>query len=228
MKLGIVTDEISLNAKPGQFIMVYLPSGELLLPRPISICETTSDYMEIVYAVVGKGTELLSLIHKGQTIKVLGPLGTSFNYDNYKRVALVGGGVGIPPLLFTAKVLALNGITTDAYLGFRSDAFLVERFTSTANAVFVTTEDGSFGTRGLITDIFQSQNYDAIMACGPLPLLKVLAKKAENIPCQVSMEQRMACGIGTCVGCVVKVNGSYVRVCTEGPVFFANQVFMDS
>ncbi|MCL2577118.1 MAG: dihydroorotate dehydrogenase electron transfer subunit [Defluviitaleaceae bacterium] len=216
------------NARAGQFVMVYLEKGEMLLPRPISICDIDSNTLEIVYQVVGKGTKVMSEMLPGQCLKILGPLGNGFKIETGQRVALVGGGIGVPPLFLLAKTLVANGMKVNAYLGFRTAPILAERFQTVAENVFIATEDGSVGHRGFITEILQSSNekYDEIFACGPLPLLRALAEfsQATEIPCQVCMEERMACGLGTCVGCVVRVGESYVRICTEGPVFSANEV----
>jgi dihydroorotate dehydrogenase electron transfer subunit len=223
---------IAKAARAGQFVMVYLNRGELLLPRPISICDADADAgtVELVYQVVGKGTRVMAEMFYGLEIKLLGALGNGFFLKNkdgkeFSRVALVGGGIGVPPLLLLAKAFRRLGVETDVFLGFRSAPVLLEEFRAVADRVFVSTEDGSFGNRGYITEVLQAQTcgYDEILACGPLPLLYALADyaKSENIPCQISMEQRMACGLGTCVGCVVKVGEGYVRVCKEGPVFYS-------
>lgn len=226
--------EIAKTARAGQFIMVYLEKGKLLLPRPISLCNADAivGEIEIVYQVVGKGTKVLSEMAPGQSLKLLGALGNGFSTDDTNiRVALVGGGIGVPPLFLLAKTLAERGVKIDAHLGFRSLPILVERFQSVADNVYIATEDGSVGHSGFVTEVLQEKseqngNYDEIFACGPKPLLHALAEFSlkKNIPCQVCMEERMACGIGTCVGCVVNVGDSYIRVCTEGPVFSALEV----
>lgn len=227
--------EIAEAARPGQFVMVYLERGELLLPRPISICDASEDTIEIVYQVVGKGTKVLSEFQPGESVKLLGPLGNGFKFADSTgeaarppSAAIVGGGIGVPPLYYLAKSLKAHGFDTDVFLGFRAEPILIEMFKNVADRLFITTENGSFGHRGYITEVLQAQStrYDEIYGCGPLQLLRALADFAaqSSIPCQVSMEQRMACGLGTCVGCVVKVGESYVRVCKEGPVFYANEV----
>lgn len=228
--LKIDLPEIAKAALPGQFVMVYLDRGELLLPRPISICDKNPENgtIELVYQAVGKGTEALADKKAGQKIKLLGALGNGFYINHFtpgNLVALVGGGIGTPPLFLLAKELKKIGVKADVFLGFRFVPILVDRFKTVAENVFVATEDGSFGERGYVTEILQNQNkinkYTEILACGPSPMLQALSDFAETekIPCQVSMEERMACGIGTCVGCVVKVDGTYARICTEGPVF---------
>jgi dihydroorotate dehydrogenase electron transfer subunit len=275
--------EIAESARAGQFVMVYLDRGEMLLPRPISICDADSaGTVELVYQVVGKGTAAMSQLKQGAQIKILAPLGNGFNIgdlsqqasrrledeisreeekcgagrapsvdglslqasrrledennfvgagrENKKRVAIIGGGIGTPPLFFLAKTLAQHGIEFDIFLGFRDTPILIEKFQKIAREkIFIATENGSVGHHGRVTEIFalREKNYDEIFSCGPEPLLRSVADFAreKNTPCQVSMEERMACGLGTCVGCVVKVADEYVRVCCEGPVFFASEVF---
>jgi dihydroorotate dehydrogenase electron transfer subunit len=225
--------EIAENARAGQFVMVYLNRGEMLLPRPISICSANINTGEIrlVYQTVGAGTNALSKMQSCEEIKLLGALGNGFLIEEKRnRVAIVGGGIGSPPLYFLANELKSRGIKTDIYLGFRSEPILTEDFKCAANKLFIAAENGNIGHRGLITEVLRAENiqYEEIFACGPKPLLRALADYAreKKIPCQVSMEERMACGLGTCVGCVVKVGETYVRICSEGPVFHANEVFI--
>ncbi|MCL1864077.1 MAG: dihydroorotate dehydrogenase electron transfer subunit [Defluviitaleaceae bacterium] len=226
----VAAPDVAKSAKSGQFIMVYLDKGELLLPRPISIHDINDNEIEIIYQVVGKGTLVLSQMQSGQEIKILAPLGNGFTIPaNAKKAAIVGGGIGTPPLYHLAKTLASLSIATDVYLGFRSAPILAEKFRALKNGeVHIATEDGSHGHRGFVTDIFEPQNYEQIFACGPEPMLHAVSALAARaaIPCQVSMEQRMACGIGTCVGCVIRVGEQYARVCCEGPVFDAKEVFL--
>jgi len=230
--------EIAATARPGQFVMVYLERGDLLLPRPISICDADAGAgtVEIVYQVVGKGTAALAQITAGH-VNILGAQGNGFDTEGMSpgTVAIVGGGIGTPPLLFLAKKLAEAGISADVFLGFRDAPILVERFREVVEPlggkVRVASESGSHGIRGYVTELFtinaQTENYTKVFACGPAPMLRALAEisRAESIPCQVSVEERMACGLGTCVGCVVQVGGNYVRVCTEGPVFDALDLY---
>jgi dihydroorotate dehydrogenase electron transfer subunit len=213
--------------------MVYLERGDLLLPRPISICDadTAAGAIELVYQVVGKGTAALAEMSPGQNVKILGPLGNGFGISNC-HAAIVGGGIGVPPLYFLAKMLAKCGSSADIFLGFRDTPILIDKFRELASPlngeVHIATESGNVGQRGYVTEILATQNekctekYTEIFTCGPAPMLRVVAEISlvAKIPCQVSVEERMACGLGTCVGCVVKVGENYVRVCTDGPVFF--------
>ena len=231
--MTVHTPEIAATVYPGQFSMIYLENGELLLPRPISICDTSDENLRFVYQVVGKGTEAMAKLQKGENVKILAPLGKGFFTGQdartpLKNVALVGGGIGTPPLLLLAKALKMQGTKMDTYLGFRNNPILIEDFESVVNNLHIATEDGSVGHKGNILEVLQSQNqdYDEILACGPRPMLDALANYAhsKSIPCQLSMEERMACGLGTCVGCVLKVSGTYLKICTEGPVFYSDNI----
>ena len=233
--MTVLAPEMAENVHPGQFAMLYIDKGELILPRPISFCDVnlSRGTVTFVYRVVGAGTKALSQLHAWNNISVLGPLGNGYmtkGRDNrrFSHVALVGGGLGIPPLHLLAKNLATKGTYADIYLGFSGSPILVERFRSLANRLYVSTESGSFGQTGTIIDLLSSQNriYDEIFACGPKPMIKALVdfSKKKGIPCQLSLEERMACGLGACVGCSIKVGAAYVRVCTEGPVFYDDEV----
>jgi dihydroorotate dehydrogenase electron transfer subunit len=235
----IATDIMSLllkvtfarDAVPGQFVSLYSADGSRLLPRPISICETDAETgtIRLVYRIAGKGTREFSELRGGDRIEILGPLGNGFPIDAYreKRVLLVGGGIGIPPLLFCADRLK------DAVfaVGYRSETYLLEDL-KRRGEVHVATEDGSLGTCGNVIDAIKADHVrpDVIMSCGPMPMLRALKAYAAEIgvPCYVSMEERMACGIGACLVCAVKVrkNGEEImqHVCKNGPVFNAEEV----
>ena len=233
--------EIAANAKPGQFVMVYLDSGQFMLPRPISICDANphTAVITLVYQVVGGGTKIMSEKQAGSKIKLLAPLGNGFYNpkSKCKKVALVGGGIGTAPLFLLAKhVKYFNssdiideqfnspGIIVDVYLGFRDEPIPISEFASLADRLFIATEDGSTGHHGRILDILNESEYDEIFACGPIPMLRALQSKVGKITTQLSLEERMGCGIGTCVGCVVKVENTYTRICCEGPVFYSSEV----
>ena len=225
-------------ANAGQFVGVYPKSKDTLLMRPISICETDEkeSKMRLVYRVSGKGTKEFSELKEGDNVKLLANLGNGFPVDEVKGkcIVLMGGGIGIPPMLGVAK--ALKGEDVNAFLGYRDrDMFLYEDFMS-ACKVYIATEDGSVGVKGNVIDALKASTGlkpDVIMACGPMPMLRAIKKYAEenNIKAYISLEERMACGIGACLGCVcktVKKDGhSHVnntRICTEGPVFDAEEV----
>ncbi|MCL2372542.1 MAG: dihydroorotate dehydrogenase electron transfer subunit [Defluviitaleaceae bacterium] len=222
--------EIAGDVKPGQFAMVYLGRGEMLLPRPISFCDANpaEGTVNLVYQVVGKGTKAMAEMPAGENVKILAPIGNGFFLDRITATpAIVGGGIGTPPLLLAAKALAAKGIKPDVFLGFRSNSILVKEFETVARNVYIATEDGSHGHKGYVTELLKNgNNYQEIISCGPAALLQALKTYAAsiNIPCQVSLEERMGCGVGTCVGCVVKMYGTFVRICAHGPVFDANEV----
>jgi len=224
--------EIAAAACAGQFAMIYLNNGELLLPRPISICDAGDENLRFVYQVVGKGTEAMAKMQKGENVKILAPLGKGFftgedARTSLENVALVGGGIGTPPLLLLAKTLKAQGAKVDVFLGFRTNPILTSEFEAIADNLYMATDDGSVGHKGNIIEVLQMHNaqYDEILACGPRPMLDTLANYAHSkgIPCQLSMEERMACGLGTCVGCVLEVRGTYLKICTEGPVFYSEK-----
>ena len=216
---------------PGQFAMVYPKNPSTLLPRPLSISDADYESLTFVYQIVGKGTEELSLLSQGDEIKILTPIGNGFLLDGksrnpHKKVAIVGGGIGIAPLVLLAKRLVASGAEVDGYFGFREMPILQEEFDPILNRIYLATEIGHTGHRGNVVDVLYSLNpdYDEILACGPRPMLDALHifSATKNIPTQVSMEERMACGLGTCVGCALKVAGTIIRICTEGPVFYSD------
>lgn len=232
---------LAAQAKPGQFISIYTRDKSALLPRPISICEIDKEKerLRIVYRVVGKGTKEFALYKSGDKIDILGTLGNGFPLEQAsgKRVFLIGGGIGVPPMLETAKQLADKTIATDIVMGYRnSDLFLKEDFEK-YGTVYVATEDGSVGTKGNVMNAIAENELEAdvIFACGPMPMLKAIKDYANehNIPAYISLEERMACGVGACLGCVVKTrevdHHSHVnnaRICTDGPVYLASDVLI--
>lgn len=235
--IWLQTEHMAENAQPGQFLSLYTRDGSKLLPRPISICEIDKELgrIRLVYRVTGKhtGTEAFSRLQAGDRIEALGPLGNGFPLEEAegKKVFLIGGGIGIPPMLETAK--QLNAQKT-AVLGYRDELFLNEEFEKYAD-VYVATEDGSAGTKGNVLNAIREQalEADVIFACGPTPMLRALKTYAEEkqITCWISMEERMACGVGACLACVCKSKEidahSRVhnkRVCKDGPVFLSTEV----
>ena len=219
---------------PGQFVSLYSKDASRLLPRPISICESSAEEgtIRLVYRIAGAGTSEFSKLIAGEKIEVLGPLGNGFPVKEYaeSRVLLVGGGIGIPPLLSCARKLTEKTFA----VGYRSETYLLADLESEA-AVHVATEDGSLGTPGNVLDAIKADDVkaDVIFSCGPKPMLRALKAYAAEvgIPCYVSMEERMACGIGACLACVCKTTGidgySHVhntRICKDGPVFLAEEV----
>lgn len=234
--MWIQTERIGIQAVPGQFIDLYSRDGAKLLPRPISLCEIDQKEgrLRIVYRVAGEGTREFSRYQAGDPVEVLGPLGNGFPLKEAegKRAFFIGGGIGIPPMLEAAR--QFKGEKT-AILGYRdSHMFLVEDFRRLC-PVAVATEDGSVGVKGNVLDAIRAEGLkgDVIFACGPTLMLKALKQYAEEkgMECFISLEERMACGIGACLACVCQSaetdSHSHVcnkRVCKDGPVFRAEEV----
>lgn len=231
-----IETQAARSAKPGQFVMVYPKDGSMILPRPISICEAIGrKVLRLVYRTAGKGTKEFSHLREGDEVRVLGPIGNGFpvNEAKDKKVILIGGGIGVPPILELSKRIKAESVTT--VVGYRNEElFLYDDFKKYAK-VLVATEDGSVGVKGNVLDVIRKKNIecDIIYACGPIPMLRAIKAYAEekNITAYISLEERMACGVGACLGCVCKTvkkdEHSHVnnaRVCTEGPVFDAREV----
>lgn len=241
--------------QPGQFVMLQVGKGEHLLPRPFGICDILpeSKAIRLVFQVVGQGTEHFASLADGARLQLTGPLGNGFALRSEPGESiLVGGGVGIPPLLLLAKALRARGgagrIT--AVLGYRDKPFLHEDFSSYCDTVHIATDNGSYGFKGNAVELARQVSDKlaagqsgvpstdtakpavSLYACGPRVMLKALCdwSTGAGIPAQVSMEERMACGIGACVGCAVAVRQDggivYKRVCKDGPVFNAEQVVL--
>ena len=230
--MWLKTEQIAGKAKPGQFISLYCHDGSRMLPRPISICEIDAkdNALRIVYRVAGKGTEEFSGLSTGDSIEIVGPLGNGFPLKE-KKAFLIGGGIGIPPMVELAKQLNCE---KQMVLGYRDTLFLQEEFKG-LGSMYVATEDGSYGTEGNVLDAIKENGVDAeiIYACGPTPMLKAIKEYAiaNGIECWLSLEEKMACGIGACLACVCKSkekdshsNVNNKRVCKEGPVFRAEEV----
>ena len=226
------TEQIAAHAKAGQFVSVYCKEGSRLLPRPISICEIDrkDGALRLVYRVAGKGTEEFSSMHTGMQLKVIGPLGNGFPKQE-KKTFLIGGGIGIPPMLELAKQLDCE---KSIVLGYRDELFLNDEFEAYGK-VYLATEDGSAGTKGNVLDAVKACGIegDILFACGPTPMLRAIKQyaKENGLECYLSLEEKMACGIGACLACVCKStqvdDHSKVhnkRVCKEGPVFNAEEV----
>lgn len=234
-----IKTEAAADAKPGQFISMYTNDGSKLLPRPISICEIDREegMLRVVYRVTGEntGTEQFSKMEAGDTVPVIGPLGNGFPVEKAKgkKVFLMGGGIGVPPILELAKEMDCE--KKQIVVGYRdAQTFLKEEFEENGE-LYISTEDGSVGTKGNVMDAIKEQGLkaDMIYACGPTPMLRAIKAYAEEneIECYISLEERMACGIGACLACVCKSkdkdghsNVHNKRVCKDGPVFLSTEV----
>ncbi len=236
-KFSVNAPDIAKQAKPGQFLEIKVSNtGEPFLRRPISIFNIDGNIIEFIFQVRGRGTELLVEKNEGEKIDIIGPLGLgTFKIQNYKKVAIIGGGIGTYPLYELAKELKGKSDIT-MYMGFRNKELvtLEKEFEEVSNKLVLTTDDGSYKEKGFAINFLKEDckkdKPDMIFACGPLPMLKAIKEFAveANIPCQISLEERMGCGIGACLGCAVKVKKGekikYEHVCKDGPVFNAIDV----
>ncbi|NLM51045.1 MAG: dihydroorotate dehydrogenase electron transfer subunit [Clostridiaceae bacterium] len=218
--------QIAKAASPGQFIHVKCGDGTFLR-RPISICDTEGDILRFIFQIRGKGTAELAQKEVGDYIDILGPLGQGFKIKD-KKAFLVGGGIGIYPLLMLAKKLKDPKI----FLGFRTkDLVTLEEDFKKWGQVIISTDDGSYGRKGFSIDAVKEMidECEIIYACGPIPMLKALKNLAEDrgIECQISLEQRMGCGVGACLSCVCKTVRGYDKICQRGPVFDSSEVIFD-
>lgn len=224
------------ESNPGQFVMIKIDDSLHILRRPFAVFTQSGNCIEIAYRVVGTGTMILSRKKKGEQVKISGPFGNGFKIRKGHNI-VIAGGIGIASLFHLIKKLpkdtiVLYGAKTGQELAF------IDELKKSGKTIIITTEDGSKGKKGLVTDILDSRilmNSSSIFACGPIPMLKRVSEVADNynIECQVSLEARMACGFGVCLGCVVPVKNSdseekdYLRVCTDGPVFDSRKIKWD-
>lgn len=241
-KFSVQADEIVNESKPGNFIEIRVNDDiEPFLRRPISIhnINKTNGVLEFIFQEKGKGTRILSNKNVGDLIDIIGPLGYgTFKYSNYQNVAIIGGGIGAFPLYELAKSARLDNKNVHVYLGFRNKDLVVleDEFKQVSNNLTLTTDDGSYSQKGFAIDFLKKDikdgKVDSIFACGPLTMLKAVRQLSieKNIPCQISLEEKMACGLGVCLGCAVKTaassteNPQYWHVCKAGPVFQAKDV----
>ena len=246
LELAYAPEDIPEKILPGQFAGLYPAAGDLLLMRPISICRWDGEKgaLRFVYRAAGKGTRTFTDLRKGDRIDMLGILGNGYDLSALqgKRVLLLGGGIGIPPMLERAARLSGDregtGTEITAALGYRDSSFFLREEMERYARVLIATEDGSAGTKGNVLDAVRADGTaaDVICACGPLPMLRAVKKYAgeKGIPAYLSLEERMACGVGVCLGCVTKTTRTdahsrvnNARVCVEGPVFMADDVDLD-
>ena len=215
--------DTSAVAAPGQFVNLRLESR--FLRRPISVCDVQGDTLTLIYKVVGAGTGDMASLPAGQRLDVLTGLGNGYDLSlSGDHPLLVGGGVGIPPLFWLARLLLNEGKQVTAVLGFPSakEIFLEREFRDLGAEVAVTTEDGSYGIKGFVTDALPPE-YSFFYACGPRPMLRAVSMAARTDG-QLSMEERMGCGFGACMGCSRKTVSGTIRICREGPVLRKGEI----
>ncbi len=216
--------------RPGQFAHVLVPGKTLR--RPISICQAGNGILRLVFEVRGEGTRVLSELPVGSTVNVIAPLGNGFDLPENGQVVLVGGGIGVPPMLYAADFLGNRATVINGFRD-KSAVILTKDFQASGCRLIETTDNGSYGIHGFVTGPLKEviSGADLVCACGPAPMLKNVAAVAQqfHVPCQVSLEQRMACGVGACLGCAVAIKRkeggfAYRHVCKDGPVFAAEEV----
>ncbi len=221
--------DISALAKPGQFAHILVPGKTLR--RPISICDADKSCLRLVYQVKGEGTEILSKIKKGEKIDILAPLGRGFDIKKNKKYCFIGGGIGVPPMLYASKQTEKPVVIT----GFRNKDLVILQgdFRRDNCELYLTTDDGTLGRKAFVTDVLKEKlnEIDEVCACGPIPMLRAISQMCNenDIPCQISLEERMGCGIGACLVCACEVRRNdgtkdYVHVCKDGPVFDSKEV----
>ena len=231
-RLVVAAPDIASRALPGQFVQVKVTGENILLRRPISLHDVDKDRgtLTLVYREIGAGTKALAAKKRGDAVNCLGPLGHGFEL-NFNRPLLVGGGMGIAPLLFLAKYY---GKKCDILMGGKNarEMFWTEIFRPIVKEIFMTTDDGSIGRSGLavsvLSEVLPYGGYDGVITCGPEPMMIATYELALalHLPCQVSLEKRMACGLGACLSCsIATTKGQRKKVCTDGPVFWAEEVF---
>jgi dihydroorotate dehydrogenase electron transfer subunit len=233
--MWLQTERIAGEALPGQFLSVYSKDESRLLPRPISICQIDRERgrLRLVYRIAGKGTAEFAGYEAGETLEIVGPLGNGFPLEKgYEKVFLIGGGIGIPPMVELSKQLPGE---KQIVVGYRSSQLFLKEELEQNGTVYIATEDGSVGTEGNVLDAIRENGLsaDAIFACGPTPMLRALKAYAaeQGMDCYLSLEERMACGIGACLACVCKsmdvdahTHVKNKRICKDGPVFSAEEI----
>lgn len=227
--LWVENPALSSIAKPGQFAHILVPGKTLR--RPISICDADKSCLRLVYQVKGEGTEILSQIKEGEYLDIIAPLGNGFDIKEDKKYCFIGGGIGVPPMLYASKMKEKPVVIT----GFRNKDLVILQsdFRKDNCELYLTTDDGTAGEKAFVTDVLKRKlgDIDEVCACGPSPMLKAIAEICNDagVPCQISLEERMGCGIGACLvcACAVRKNDGtedYVHVCKDGPVFDSKEV----
>ncbi len=219
-----LTVEFIGEIKPGQFFMLKTLDNSFLLPRPISVNDVNDNTVTFMYRIEGAGTTKISTMKAEEEIQLFGPLGNGFDKTKlHGRIAIIGGGIGIAPLLYLTKKLNNKA---DVYLGFKDYVYCTEDFIKYAAKTTVVTEDGSTGETGFVTDYIDYSKYDVVVTCGPEIMMNKIINscKVQNVKCFVSLERRMACGMGVCLGCTVTTKDGNKRACKDGPVFSGEEL----
>ncbi|WP_434305828.1 dihydroorotate dehydrogenase electron transfer subunit [Clostridium botulinum] len=217
----------TFKGKPGQFYMIRAWQDEPILWRPISIHDINNNSIEFLYELEGRGTKILSKIKSEEEVEIMGPLGNGFDLENIKgKIAIVTGGIGIAPMNYLIK--SIKNINMDIYAGFRDEVYCTENFNNLVDNIVIVTEDGSAGEKGYVTDYFHPEDYDLVLCCGPEIMMDkvILMCREKKIPLYVSMEKRMACGIGACLVCTCKTRFGNKRTCKDGPVFKGEDILL--
>ncbi len=220
----VLSGDTAAMKAPGQFVQVQVPG--FYLRRPISVCDWDSDSLTLVYKVVGSGTDAMRTMQVGTALDILTGLGNGFDISRCgDHPLLIGGGVGLPPMVGLCRCLLESGKHPTVLAGFNTDkeVFLREDIEKLGAPFVLATMDGSSGVKGLVTDAMKTLDFTDVCACGPVPMLKAIMA-ADDHPAQLSFEERMGCGFGACMGCSVKVKGGYKRICKEGPVLDREEV----
>lgn len=222
------------EVRPGQFLHIRTPNAALSLRRPISVCDARDGVLTIAYAVKGEGTKALAVAKTGTELAATGPIGRGFPVEGVQKARLLGGGIGVAPLLFLARRLKESGAKVTAYLGFRSAeyAILAEDFAALGCDVRLYSDDGTLGEKGFaVNGLLSQEDGSTVFACGPKPMFKALQSALPSAtPAYASLEERMGCGVGACLGCAVGIReGDAIanrRVCVDGPVFPLQEVVL--
>ena len=216
------------NIKPGQFFMLrcWDKFNAPLLSRPISVHDYENDVLTFLYEVKGIGTQKISKLKKDDKIELTGASGNGFDMDKIKnKVAIIAGGIGIAPLLYLTK--SLKDCQIDLYAGFRDTPYALDSFEKYTNSINIATDSGNYGTKGFVTSLYNSSDYDVVVTCGPDIMMEKVAKDAlsKNVTAFISKESKMACGIGACLGCTCNTKNGGKSICKDGPVFNAIDLY---
>ena len=221
-----MTLHVDFKGQPGQFYMLRSWDVEPFLSRPIRISNIKENTLTFLYEVKGKGTKLFSNLKSGDLLKLTGPIGTGFPLEENGRIGIVAGGIGLAPMIYLCNRLDND---VDFYGGFRERSFYTDEIKKCVKNLYISTDSGLEGHNGLITEIFEPEKYSVVYTCGPVPMMKRVVEMCieKNISVYISMERRMACGIGACLGCSIETVLGMKKVCKDGPVFKGEEVFFN-